>query len=409
MSAHPVLPRDLLVERQRRFPIGTGIDLDELARDPYPVYARLQAEEPISWIAPLQMWYVTRHADVRALLLDTRRFTTRFERSTIYETFGAQILTSEGDEHDRYRSPIQPDFSPQRVRARMEAGIRERVDALIDTFERDGTTEVRASFATRLPIQAMLLLCDLPPAVEPRFRHWYDRFEAALANFTGDVPTREAAKVATAELHDFLAEAQASRASLDPWSLLAAMASTGSSAALTAEEIRRNVSIILFGGISTVEALILNLLWALLTHDDVLARVTSDRTQLGPLIEETLRWRSPVQSATRHALVDVDWGDADIRAGEVINGMLGAANRDSGVFVEPDRFILRRNNARQHLAFATGVHSCLGMHLAKLEAQIAIDRLLTRLPGIRLCVAESATPSGYEFHQSRRLQVDWRR
>jgi cytochrome P450 len=103
-------------ENSEAFPIGAGISLKALARDPYPWYAQLRSREPISWIKELGMWYVTRYEDVRAILMDDRRFTTASNASLIFDTFGAQMLTSEGAEHDRYRRPVQPYFAAGYIR-----------------------------------------------------------------------------------------------------------------------------------------------------------------------------------------------------------------------------------------------------------------------------------------------------
>lgn len=176
---------------------------------------------------------------------------------------------------------------------------------------------------------------------------------------------------------------------------------------LTDEEIRRNASIIFFGGISTVEALILDSLYALFTHPNTLARVRADLSLIPAVLEEVMRWMSPVQSAMRHATRDVVLGGAEIRAGDTVSCMLGAANRDPQLFAEPDVFDIDRPNLRKHLGFAFGPHSCLGLHLARLEARIALEELLIRLPDLGPVGDEPMIVEGYEFRQPRRLAVRW--
>jgi cytochrome P450 len=383
------------------------VTTEALERDPYDVYRLLQAGEPVSWLPALNMWYVTGYEDVRRVLLDTEHFTTAFERSTIHETFGDQVLTTEGAQHDRYRRAFQPDFSPQRVRASLEATLESLTTELVAGFAATGSAEMRASLASRLPIQAILPLCGLPLDADSQVRHWYDRFEAALANFTGDATVRARAAEAAAELHAFLQAAIDRSGAAGPPSLLRTLVQARGEERLSDEEIRRNLAIVFFGGISTVEALILNCLWALSQHAALFDAVRADRSLLADVVEETLRWHSPVQSATRHSRAAYTLGGADIQPGEVVNCMVGAANRDARVFEDPDRFVLRRPNIRKHLAFATGPHSCLGFHLAKLEARIALDALLTRLPRFRVVLDRTEPPTGYEFHQPRRLEAAW--
>jgi cytochrome P450 len=178
---------------------------------------------------------------------------------------------------------------------------------------------------------------------------------------------------------------------------------------LTDEEIAANAQIIFFGGISTVEALILDALWALALDPAATASVRREPERLGAAIEETVRWAGPVQSATRHAARDIDLHGVAIGSGEIVNCILAAANRDPVMFAEPDRFDISRPNAADQVGFGAGPHFCLGAHLAKVEATIALGRLFSRLPDFRVDLARSEAPSGYEFRQPRRLMATWER
>ncbi len=390
--------------KEQRFPIGCAVALEELDRDPYPVFARLAAQEPISWIRALNMWYVVGYENVRTALNDPR-LTTVSERSTIFDTFGEHMLTSEGEVHDRYRRAAQQFFTSSYIRSRLETVIQAHTERLVDGFELEGRVELRAAFAARLPVQVMLTLCGVPAAVEPRMRGWYDHFEAALANFSGDQAVRDAARRSVTEFHALLDSEIRSPSGAERSSLLAHLIDTPDR--LDDEAIKRNLSIIFFGGISTVEALLLNCLWALFETPGALDRVRRDSGQIPQAIEETMRWLSPVQSATRHVTQRFEWQDVEFEPHDTVNCMLGAANRDPAVFADPDRFDLDRPNSRRHLGFATGTHSCLGSQLAKAEARIGLGTLLSRLPGLRLERDLSEAPSGYEFRQPRRLTVRW--
>jgi cytochrome P450 len=174
---------------------------------------------------------------------------------------------------------------------------------------------------------------------------------------------------------------------------------------LSDEELRRNLSIIFFGGISTVEALILNTFWALLHHPDELLRVRKQPERIPKLLDEVMRWMSPVQSAVRHATRDVRLATADIQRGDVVACMLGAANRDPSVFEEPDQFRPQRPNSGAHLGFATGPHMCIGFRLAKAEATVAVTTLLEGFPDPELILEQSSAPEGHEFYQPRALTV----
>jgi len=393
--------------REERFPVGREITLTELDRDPYPVFERLRQHEPISWIAALNMWYVVGYGDVRTALLDTSRLITESAQSTILDTFGAHILTTEGALHERYRQALRHPFTPAFIRTHLEAAIGAAATALIDEFAQQGQADVRSVFASRLPIQVILLVCGLPPEAEPQMRGWYDSFEAALANFTRDPQIRENAQRSVAEFHALLDTAINSISSVDGNSLLARLVQAPAHERLDNDEIKRNLSIVFFGGISTVEALLLNSLWALFEHQGALQRVQSDLALIPQLIEETMRWLSPVQSATRHVTSPFEWQGIEFASHDTVNCMLGAANRDPSIFTDPDRFDLDRPNSRRHLGFATGTHACLGSHLAKAEVRIALELLLGRMRNLRLERSLTEPPSGYEFRQSRRMTLCW--
>jgi cytochrome P450 len=393
--------------KEERFPVGREITLEELDRDPYPAFERLRRYEPISWIAALNMWYLVGYEDVRSALLDTSRLTTESAQSTILDTFGAHILTTEGALHERYRQALRQPFTPSFIRSHLEAAIEAAAAALIENFQRQGQADVRSVFASRLPIQVILLVCGLPPQAEPQMRRWYDSFEAALANFTRDHAIRENAQRSVVEFHALLDAAINSGISVDDNSLLARLVRTPANERLSDDEIKRNLSIVFFGGISTVEALLLNSLWALFEHPDALQRVQADLALLPQLIEETMRWMSPVQSATRHVITPFEWRGIEFASHDTVNCMLGAANRDPSVFTDPDRFDLDRSNSRRHLGFATGAHACLGSHLAKVEVRIGLEALLRGLRNLRLERSLTEPPSGYEFRQSRKMTLCW--
>ena len=353
------------------------------------------------------MWYVTRYEDVRAIILDTERFTTVSEHSLLLDTFGAHLLTTEGALHDRYRLAVQPCFTTSFIRNHFEGSIRISAAELIEGFRAAGKVELREALARRLPTQAMLIACGLPVDAELRIRQWYDGFEAALANFARDAAVRLRAQHDVAALHEFLESAMRAATGRLDTSLLAYLVNAPADNRLAADEIKRNLSIILFGGISTVEALILNALWALFEHPAVLDRLRCDPALLPQVLDETIRWLSPVQSATRHVVGDCEFAGVRLEAGATVNCMIGAANRDPTVFPDPDRFDIDRPNLRRHLGFATGPHSCVGFNLAKAEARIAIEELLSRLPHFTRIGSESGPVMGYEFRQPAALTIGW--
>jgi cytochrome P450 len=173
----------------------------------------------------------------------------------------------------------------------------------------------------------------------------------------------------------------------------------------------------MFGGIETTEGMIANAAWHLLSHRDQLDLVRADPGLLPQAIEESLRLEPAAAVVDRYATRDVELGDAQFRSaaissGDLVSVSLAGAGRDPAVFTDPDRFDVRRDNARQNLAFARGPHFCLGVHLARLEARAALSAALSQLPGLRLdpdrrAASRGVAPRGLVFRKPPSLPVRW--
>ena len=124
------------------------IDLDELARDPYPIYAKLRESQPVCFVPELKMYFVTRYDDVAAILQDTEHFVVGTESSTVFDTFGEHMMTVEGEQHDIYKRAHQPFFLPATIRDNLEHLIRDHANYLIDSFAGKSEVELRAAFAS---------------------------------------------------------------------------------------------------------------------------------------------------------------------------------------------------------------------------------------------------------------------
>jgi cytochrome P450 len=192
----------------------------------------------------------------------------------------------------------------------------------------------------------------------------------------------------------------------DPRSSLVAGAAS-EAGGLTRAEVTSNAAVLMFGGIETTEGMIANAILHLLAHPDQRALVEGDRRLLPNAVEESLRLEPAAAVIDRYATGDVTLGDASIDHGELVTISIAGANRDPNFFPDPDRFDIRRENARHQIAFAHGPHVCIGMHLARLEAHTAIARLLERLPRLRLDPAHPSAPRGLVFRKPPTLNVVW--
>jgi cytochrome P450 len=177
-------------------------------------------------------------------------------------------------------------------------------------------------------------------------------------------------------------------------------------ATLTSDEVVSNAAVMMFGGIETSEGMTTTLFWHLLTNPDQLAALRADRSLGINAVEESLRLEPAAARVDRYATTDTELGGASIRRGDLVIVSLTAANRDPATFPGPESFVIARANAKSHLAFAQGPHACVGIHLARLETQSALDAVLDGWPGIRID-AGSTPPGGVIFRKPRSLPVRW--
>ncbi len=391
-------------ERSSRFPLGRDVTLDVLDRDPYPVLARLREAEPITWVPATGMWLLTRYDDIVRVLRNTDDFTTDSPHSTIRDTFGPQMLSTDGAEHRRYKIACQQPFTTKRVldiwRERVQAQARKLVQAVAG----QGQVDLRPSLAQPLSLWTMGVVLGIPSGDLKLVYSWYESFAESLANFEADADAREKGQIAARRMSEYLSDQLAS-SSGDDDSLIGAL-SRGDR--LTRDEAIRNLLIILFGGIETTESMILNTLWALLTHPESLAELRAGDVSSQDIIEESLRWEPSVQSLTRHTTRPVHLGGIALGEGETIQCMIGGANRDPAQFEDPDRFKPGRADVRGHLSFGLSSHFCLGAALARCETEAALGAVLELLDQVELDDTLPSQPRGYEFRKPDQLWVRWR-
>ena len=390
-----------------RFPLGARVRLVDLAVDPYPIFAELREAEPVTWVPEIERWFLTRRDDILAVLRDPHLFTTDAP-STIRDMFGAHMMTTEGPRQVRYKRKCLPPFHASRLETASLPPLTAEVGRMVEVLQSGGQRagEVRTGVARPVALHSVLSVLGIPLTETDRVNEWYEHFARALANFAGDPELRTAGKGA-ADAFGRALEPILEALEREPNESLLSDLVCDHVDPLTAEEIRSNALIILFGGIETTESMITNAVWALLSHSEQCAAARSSADALELAIEETLRWEPAVHSAARHAARDTEIRGVRISKGEVVHCMLGAANRDPAHFEDPDRFDVTRRNAGDHLSFAVGRHFCLGAPLARLETRVVLETLWSRCPGLRLDPDRPGAPHGYEFRKPKTLWVRW--
>jgi cytochrome P450 len=385
-----------------RFVVGAAASVEELDGDPHVLLARLREREPVSWLPALDGWLVTRRDLAMQVMRDARTFTVDDARFSTGRVVGASMLTRDGAEHRRHRDPFAGPFRHRAVHARFTQLVADETERLIDELEPAGAAELRRSLAGPLAVAVVTRALGLEDADVSAVLGWYDEIVAAVTDITAGRRLGEGGRDAYAALSAALAP-QLDREPAA--SLLAAAA--GHAGGLQRERVISNAAVLLFGGIETTEGMIANAVWHLLGHPDQLALVHDSPRVLANAIEESLRLEPAAAIVDRYATAEVELAGARIGRGELVRVSLAAANRDPEVFPDPDRFDVRRPNARRHVSFAHGPHTCIGMHLARLEAHTAVRMLLRRLPALGLDPASPTAPRGLVFRKPPQLRVLW--
>lgn len=385
-------------------PDDERIVLDPLVRDLVGEGARLRAAGPLAAVelpGGVTVWAVTRHAEARRLLTDSRLVKDighwdAWNRGEIPRTWpligladpGPSMLTFDGPEHRRLRTLAAQALTPRRVE-QLRPRIEEITAELLDTLAAEaaasgGRVDLKSSFAYRLPMNVISELMGIESADHPRLRELYDGF------FSSVTPPERVPEI-IAELFGFFTEVVRRKKSApgdDLTSALLAAAEDGDQ--LSEEEVVATLQVMIAAGHETTISLIVNAVVALLTHPEQLALVRSGQAGWDAVIEETLRWNAPTTHVLiRFATEDVEAGDAVIGKGEALIVAYGAIGRDEAQHgPDAEEFDITRSPNR-HLSFGHGPHVCPGAPLSRLEARAALPALFDRFPELSLTVPAS--------------------
>lgn len=366
--------------------------LEELTVDPHAVLARLRATAPVAWVSALGGFLVTRRDLVVEVLRDDVAFTVDDPRFSTARVVGHSMLSRDGEEHARHRAAFAGAWRKASIRATFAGWVRGEADRLVAQVRPAGSAELREALAGPLAAAAMRRALGLEHLAVADVLGWNRDIVGAVSALSAGRALPASGTSAYAALRDAVADT------------VAAQAPT-----LTREEASSNAAILLFGGIETTEGMIATLLLHLLADQDTLQSVREDRALLSAAVEESLRLEPAAAVVDRYATSGVDLAGVHIPQGALVVVSLAAANRDPAAFEDPDRFDVHRPAGRSNLAFATGPHVCLGMHLARLEALAAAEAVLDGLPGLVLDHDASTPPSGLVFRKPTRVVARWQR
>jgi pimeloyl-[acyl-carrier protein] synthase len=378
----------MLRDTSEAYPLWTP----EHVANPYPLYERLLSEAPV--LQQWNEWIISDYDGALAVLLDRRSSSRRGQLQYLPEEERERyrdlitinehmMLFLDPPDHTRLRGLVAQAFS-----ARMIEGMRPRIQGLVDVLLDDvrpgQTWDVMTTLAQPLPSMVITEMLGVPLDDWQRIRFWSEEYAAWLGSVVDSPLLRERANTAMADFRNYINEQVDLRRTEPRDDLLTALvAAEEDGDHLSLQEVLSTCLLLLFAGNETTTNLIGNGLLALMRNTDAMQQLRDDPALIRPAVEEFLRYESPVQFTGRFLTETIEVAGRTIEGGTYVTVLLGAANRDPHQFADPHQLdITRRPN--RHLSFAHGPHFCIGAPLARAEAQIAINAVIQRFPGLTL-------------------------
>ncbi|MFG2966347.1 cytochrome P450 [Streptomyces sp. NPDC048288] len=399
--------------------------LDELMREPYPLYTRARAAEGLLHVPELDAWLVARDTDVREVLRRPLDFSSAnalrpdvlpspAALEVLGRGFGGRpvVVTSDGERHQRLRAPLVRALSPARVAAALPYA-RERAAALVDGFAEDGRVELMSAYALRLPGDVIGRIVGIDPADVPLVVHGGHRAEQLLFR-----PLPEAEQIAAAEdvvamqhVLDRCARDRYARPREDLATEIVASVAQPGQGELPPDgrhEAVAHLQNLLIAGHLTTTALIGTTVLHLLSHRDQWELLRERPDLIPAAVEEAARYDGALQGFRRVTTRPLTLAGTELPAGAELFVAFGAANRDASRHPRPDTFDITRDAPARHLAFGFGAHACVGAQLAREQLRVTVEELTRRLPGLRLAEGRPVTMRPTMIHRSpEELHLTW--
>lgn len=381
-----------------------------LLQDPYPYYARLRDEAPVFRDPKTGIVSVSTYDLIHKVNTLPNIFSNNFSeqlRSGSTNQIDPEelailgkgvivvntMLTADPPAHTRYRKLAMKAFSYKRVE-QMGDYVADVTNALIDRFAKDGHVEFKKGFANHLPMTVIADALGVPRADMDRFRLWSDAFVTQLGGLADKAARIDAAHKIVEFQQYFIEKIEEKRAhpTEDVISDLvhADLSEEGDPRKMTYAELLSILQQLLVAGNETTAHSLTAGMYYLLSNPDQLAKLRAEPSLIPNFVEETLRYLTPTNNMWRVATQDTEIGGVPIRKNELILLRYGSGNRDDAHFPHADAFDIARENAKTHLAFGVGIHTCLGAQLARKEMVTAFPIILRRLRNIKLAPGKNS-------------------
>ena len=394
---------------------------EAIMEDPYPIYRRLRDTAPVFWSESWNAWVVSRYADVAASLKDKENLSNENRQGLLFGGMSAperttlaplqhyfaqkDVIGSDPPDHTRMRALVRNAFAARTVSS-LAPRIRDLAENLLGGAASLGRFDFIAQVAHPLPVILIAEMLGAPPEDRPRFRRW----SADILGFQGTGQTTfglaMTSQTSLIEMFAYMNRLIDERR-IDPRDdLITALAlAEDAGQRFTRDELLATCNTILTAGHETTTNLIGNLVHLLLAQPDCWERLKAEPGLISAAIEEALRFDAPKQRNFRRIKKTHEFAGALFQEGQMVFQLIGSANRDPGKFERADSFDLRRTE-NDHLSFGFGIHFCLGAPLARMEARIVLETLLSVLPGCRLAAGRRRWQERVQFRGPRELWIE---
>ena len=379
--------------------------------NPHPVYAALRDEHPVFETTNLsgamdvdghKSFIITRYDDVKYVLKNDKLFSNAINQETIGVVMGPTVIGMDGSEHMKHRTLVTPAVTPRALKGdNFGEAVAKTAHDIIDEFIGKGVADLHQDFCFKYPLAVFVSLLGLPSDDLDEVHRWG-------LDLTLVASDPEKGLMASENLLNYLTPiVQAKRANPDSDMISTLVTAEINGEKMSDFEVVSFLRLLVLAGAETTNHLLGTACYALLQDADLLQRVRSDRSLVSPLFHEAMRWESPIGTIMRNATCDTEIAGVAVPKGSVILCHIGAANRDERQFSNPDVFDIDRQD-NEHIGFGYGRHYCAGSHLAKLEAEVAINALLDRLDDLKPDPDKSSRMIGFSFRGPESLPVTFK-
>lgn len=388
----------------REAPVADWVKIEDLYRDPFPIYQRLRAEAPLHWVPAVNRYMVTSYAACHEIEQDEARFSANERNSLMKRSMGHSMLRKDNPEHQVDRDSYGATLRPGTIKKHWNGIFAQNNEKYLGQLLAKGPgSDFVWDYAAPYTAENLRLICGFHNATQQDMQRWSQTMIDGTGNYADDPEVWAKAEASSAEVDAAIDEMLPYLAKNPDHSLLSNLATMP----IPLEAIRANLKMTIGGGLNEPRDVLATTVWALLENPEQLQAVRQDPALLPKAFEESVRWVAPIGMYPRETTQELVLEGISLPAGARLGVVLGAANRDPLVFEDPETFNIFREK-KPHLAFGGGVHFCAGTWIARAQvAQVALPAVFEKLPNLRLDPATASIDAGWVFRGMTKMRVLW--